>query len=126
MIVGNKLHLEFEFKLSDEEREELLESTVKEIVEINVGSFYERMARISIQYDMRAEVLTDTFEVTEVTINFTKNVGVASVEYDWDAYYGCKDMCGGDRIEDEWSFEVRRNTIVFDLNLPQDNRFDEI
>ncbi|EJA3296705.1 hypothetical protein MWT72_004209 [Vibrio vulnificus] len=126
MIVENKLHLEFEFKLADKEREELLESTVKEIIEFNVGSFYERMARISIQYDMRAEVLTDTFEVTEVVINFTKNIGVASVEYDWDAYYGCKDMCGGDHIEDEWSFEVRRNTIVFDLNLPQDNRFDEI
>ncbi|MGF1735363.1 hypothetical protein [Photobacterium satsumensis] len=126
MIIGNKLHLEFEFKVADEEREEILENVVKDLIEVNVGSFNERMARVSTQYDMRAEVLTDTFEVKEVAINFDNDVGVASVEYDWDAYYGCKDMCGGDRIEDDWSFEIRNNTIVFDLNLPEDNRFDEI
>ncbi|WP_368085245.1 hypothetical protein [Vibrio splendidus] len=126
MIKENKLHLEFEFKIPDEEREDLLENTVNELVQANARSFYERMARTSIQYDMRAEVSIETFKVVEVTIDFVKNAGVASVKYDWDSYYGCKDMCGGDCIDDDWPFVIRGNTILFDLNLPQDDRYDEI
>lgn len=126
MSIINNLHLEFSFEIAHENREEQLEYVVKNIIEENANAFNERMSRVSIQYDMRAEVLTDTFAVTEVAINFDDNVGTACVEYDWAAYYGCKDMCGGDRIEDEWSFKIINNTIVFDLNLPEDDRFDEI
>ena len=72
---------------------------------------------------MRAELLDETLEVHDVSLS--DSGGVASVAYEYDAYYGCKDMNHSDCIEDEWEFRLDGNQIIFVLDLPERERYDE-
>lgn len=120
----NKLHIELELQYSLGDDEYLLTQNISDVVIENESEFNELMERVCSKYDMRAELLSETLQVHNVSLSGYD--GVISVEYDYDAYYGCKDMDNGDGVQEEWKFKLKDNKIIFDLELPERERYDEI
>ena len=119
----NKLHIELELVFSRNAGEEELNEQIKDAILSNESKFSVRMARVCGKYDMRAELLDETLQVNDVDLS--DSGGVVCVAYDYDAYYGCKDMNHCDAVEDEWEFRLDENKIIFDLELPERERNDE-
>lgn len=120
------LKLSFNIDLSQNE-DELIKS-ITEIVEENENSFMPRIAKVCSQYDMRAEVSEGSLAVEEVNLGELSSElvsGNVCVTYDWSSYYGCKDMCGEDRVDDAWDFSISSGKLLIDLAIPEE-RVDEI
>ena len=101
----NNLHVELELLYDFNDGIDVLSEHISDVISDNESEFGERMGRICSKYDMRAELVSETLQVHDVSLASTG--GVVGVTYDYDAYYGCKDMCHGDAIEDEWKFALK-------------------
>jgi hypothetical protein len=90
----------------------------------NESEFNIYMNEVSTQYNIRALYMTGTLRVNEVRIILPSASGSVSVEYDYDAYYGCQDMDVSGSIDESWNFQIEGNKVIFDLEIPE--RDDEI
>lgn len=97
---------------------------ISEKLVLNKGKFYDRMALVSQQYDGRAAVLIDTFEVADTRLEHL--AGEVNVEFDWHSYYGFEDVHQGKKIKDTWIFNVKDDVATFDIELPEIHLVHEI
>lgn len=118
------LHIELKFHCDIEDGEEILFEAITDAIVSNESEFNELMDRVCSKHDMRAELLGGTLQVHEVSLS--GEGGIATVEYDYDAYYGCSDMDHGDGVQDDQKFRIEGNKLIFDLELPEIERYDEI
>ena len=70
-------------------------------------------------YDSRATYIEDSFSVTEVTLGDNGEVHV-SFRFEWEALYGCRDMCKTDLDEKTVVGEIRGGKLV--LRVPEYER----
>ncbi|HAT6343031.1 TPA: hypothetical protein JAJ28_000714 [Aeromonas hydrophila] len=102
---------------------------------LNENSFLPRTAKVVTEYDIRADYCEGSFEVLDIELDNLdfdeqENIildleGTAHVRYDWYAHYGCKDMCGGDEVEESWRFQVSGEKLRLSLSIPE-GRHDEL
>ena len=64
-------------------------------------------------HDMRATFTDGSFRVEDITKD--KGIGMYTLDYcyDWDAYYGCRDMCRSDTEYDATSFRYWCGRLIF-------------
>ena len=97
---------------------------IENVVLKEVSEFEIYMGEVSAQYNIRASYITDTLRVNDININLPSVLGSVSVEYEYDAYSGCRDMDDSDTIDEVWNFQIKGNKVIFDLKIPE--RDDEI
>jgi hypothetical protein len=120
--------LELSFDIYSKQDEEDLKRCISDVIKENENSFMPRIAKVCSQYDMRADVSEDSLAVEDVMLSEERAgvvEGTVSVTYCWSSYYGCKDMCGADTVNDTWDFSVTSNKLLINLSIPED-RVDEI
>jgi len=133
--VNNRLNITLPIVVDVDMEESQLQQSIQDSILHHESEFYERMASVCVQYDMRAELCEGSLDVEsvslgalelteddELVLNFT---GSVEVTYDWYAHYGCKDMCGGDQVNDRWEFNAVDSEISFSLEIQQE-RVDEL
>ncbi len=116
------LHVEIELHCEHQTEAELIEC-IKDAITSNESEFYELMGRTCRKIEMRAEISEESLEVSDVSMSASG--GVVSVEYEYSAYYGCKDADHSDYLNDDWKFHLDNNKLIFDLSLPEVERYDE-
>ncbi|HBI3715948.1 TPA: hypothetical protein K4M41_004789 [Vibrio parahaemolyticus] len=130
--------LELELDIYYEEISDLedLKSAIADCVIENELEFTSRTGVLCSQADVRASYLEGSLDVEHIEFStpnifddnqeFIQNVsGTISVSFEYDAYYGCKDMDNGDLIDDAWGFELSDEKLKFCLEIPEE-RYDEI
>ena len=131
----DSLKISISLNINNEMEDTDLIEAISTALENNEHSFTPRTSKVCKQYDLRAEycdsslVISDieldrlnTDEEDKIVLDFE---GSAHVTYDWFAHYGCKDMSGGDEVEDTWRFQVINNKLNLLLEIPVE-RYDEI
>lgn len=101
----------------------------------NERAFLPRTAKVVAEYDMRADYCEDSLKISDIELDgldfddqdnlILEFKGTAHVRYEWYAHYGCKDMCGGDEVEESWRFQVSGDKLILSLSIPED-RYDEL
>ncbi|MDT8826907.1 hypothetical protein NX014_21935, partial [Vibrio vulnificus] len=113
-----------------------LKEIIAEAVIDNELEFTPRTGVLCAQADLRGSYIEESLLVEFVEFNSSDVFdsqglildslsGTISVSFDYDAYYGCKDMDGGDQLEDSWTFELSGKILKFRLDIPEE-RYDEI
>ncbi len=120
----NKIQVELCLQGHDQNCAQTMSRVISEKLLLNKIEFHERMARVSQQYDDRAAVLMDTFEVTD--LNLTEKSGVANIGYDWNAYHDFEDISRANKVQDNWLFTIADNKAKFELELPEQYLVHEI
>ena len=132
--MSTNLNVSIELYINEDTEIEDLQDIISEAIVENESSFIERMARVCIQYDMRADFCEGTLEIEDIgldVLNESQGIekvqgsGYVNVHYDWFAHYPCKDMSGGDEAQDKWDFTISEGKLEFSIELPQE-RYDEI
>lgn len=122
--VKNKIQVDIDLSGHNLACETTFAKVISEKILLNKVKFYDRMALVSQQYDDRASVLIDTFEVSDTLFN--KLTGQVNVEFDWHSYYGFEDVHQGEKIKDTWIFNVKNNVAMFEIELPEMHVVHEI
>lgn len=102
-----------------------LVDAITDAVKDNESDFKGVMAATCLKYNPHAEVL-DGLEVGEVVIDESGDTGYVEVEYEWDVYFGCDDLAIQDIVSDNWGFQIQGTEVVFQLEVPEIERTDEI
>ncbi len=118
------LHIELDLIGTKQDGDEVSTEEIKDAIISNESEFMERMAVLCSKSETRASLLEDTIAVEDICLS--GNGGVASVVFEYEAYYGCKDADHSGEIQDDWEFDIIENKIVFDLEVPDLFRDDEI
>ncbi|TRX56421.1 hypothetical protein [Thalassomonas sp. M1454] len=101
-----------------------LSKVISEKLLLKKIEFYERMARVSQQYDERAGVDLNSLTINKLSLN--ENSGKVDVTYLWDAYHDFEDISASAQVQDIWRFRVENNQAVFKLDLPEQHLSHEI
>ncbi len=118
------LRIEIELIFTSEDREQVDAKEIEDTIISNESEFYPRMGVLCALSDRRANLIEGSLVIEE--LEFNNEGGVASVVFDYEAYYGCKDMDHSDAIQDDWEFEIKGNKLIFVLEIPEIDREDEI
>lgn len=108
----------------DNHCENTLSKVISEKMLLKKIEFYERMARVSQQYDERAGVNLNSLKVNKLSLN--DNSGMVDVSYLWDAYHDFEDINSSAQVRDSWKFKVENNQAIFSLDLPEQHIVHEI
>lgn len=110
--------------------ERSLVQVIKDAILTFQNNFIPRMAQVCTQYDLRADYCEGSLAVEDISFDSLETndddelvldiTGNAEVTYDWYAHYGCKDMCGGDQLNDSWEFHLQGSELNFSLEIPEE------
>jgi hypothetical protein len=119
-ILHVKLNLAPVIDAGEQELRKEIASKIKE----NELKFLDKMQAECSRHGYRAQYLESSLSVDAVDLY--GHGGGASVSYSWDEYNGCDDMNRGDEEEECWGFELEGEWIIFNLEIPDLLRDDEI
>lgn len=108
----------------DNHCENTLSKLISEKMLLKKIEFYERMSRVSQQYDERAGVNLNSLKVNKLSLS--DNSGIVDVSYLWDAYHDFEDINSSAQVQDSWKFKVEDNQAIFSLDLPEQHIVHEI
>ena len=115
----DECYLDYIYEKECEFTQDIEKAVLKEASE-----FKDYMGEVIAQYDMRGSYYIGTLEVNHVNISLPSGVGSVHVKYDYGVYSGCRDIDLDDTIDEDWSFQIEGNKVIFDLEIPE--RDDEI
>lgn len=133
--MSKELYLELDIYYESEFDSEGLKAAIGEAIVENESEFGEVTGGHCSQADVRACYISESLDVEY--IEFTTSIyddedciaddisGYAQVSFEYTAYSGCKDLDGGDSLDDCWKFRLLGGKLIFKLNVPE-QRFDEI
>ncbi|NOI20794.1 hypothetical protein F0223_21455 [Vibrio coralliilyticus] len=133
--MSKKLYRELDIYFESEFDSEDLKAAISEAIVENESEFGEVTGGHCSQTDVRARYLPDSLEVEY--IEFTTSIydeedciasdisGYAQVSFEYAAYYGCKDLDGGDSLDDCWNFRLLDGKLIFNIDIPE-QRYDEL
>jgi hypothetical protein len=118
------LHIELDLAFDDSADDQISVDVITDTVLINAAMFWQRMQILCEQAEPRANLIEDSLAITYISLSDQGRI--VSVEFEYEAYYGCKDMDHSDAVQDEWEFDIIGNKLIFDLDIPDLERDDEI
>lgn len=134
--MSKKLNFELDIFPDNECDLDNLKDIIADAICDNESSFYPITTTLCEKSDLRATYLEGSLCVESIEIktldifdtdgNILDDIdGIANVYFEYDAYYGCKDMDSSDQVEDSWNFKLSRWKVIFSIEIP-DVRHDEI
>ena len=82
------------------------------------SEFEDHMGEMIAQDDKRGSYYKGPLEVNHVYLSLPSGVGSVHVGYDYEVYSGCRDIDLDGHIEEDWSFQIEGNKVIFDLEIP--------
>lgn len=69
------------------------------------------------RHDMRATYCDESFEIRSVERAPGRGIFELEFSYEWTAYYGCPDMCRGNREFDSTTFRYWDGQLIFEKTI---------
>lgn len=102
-------------KLTGQKEDELSDYFEKEI-----NDHLEQMGELLIddlsQFDIRAEYCNDSLSIELVEWK-SKVRYLLQYSYEWQAHYGCRDMCKSDYVDKEIEFTFKDEQLIFEKDI---------
>ncbi|MEL3914686.1 hypothetical protein [Aeromonas caviae] len=134
--MNKTLNIEIYISPDDECDVDYLKDIISDAICENENSFFPITTTLCEEKDLRATYLDGSLcvecidfknpDIFDTEGNILDDIdGIANVSFEYDAYYGCKDMDNGGEVEDSWSFKLSKGKVIFSFEMPE-VRHDEI